>query len=76
MAGLEDAYTSTRGHSKTMGNFIKAAYDALLPYADLPVMGSLAVVCFGSVHRPLGLAALTVAGMRWHFGNAGKRYAA
>lgn len=29
MAGLEDAYTSTRGHSKTMGNFIKAAYDAL-----------------------------------------------
>ena len=37
----------------------KAAYDALLPYADLPVMGSLAVVCFGSVHRPLGLAALT-----------------
>lgn len=29
MAGLEDAYTSTRGNSKTMGNFIKAAYDAL-----------------------------------------------
>lgn len=29
MAGLEDAYTSTRGHSKTMGNFIKAAYRAL-----------------------------------------------
>jgi len=29
MAGLEDAYTSTRGHSKTMGNFIKAAYHAL-----------------------------------------------
>jgi len=29
MAGLEDAYTSTRGHSKTMGNFIKAAYAAL-----------------------------------------------
>jgi hypothetical protein len=37
----------------------KAAYDTLLPYADLPVMASLAVVCFGSVHRPLGLAALT-----------------
>lgn len=29
MAGLEDAYTSTRGHSKTMGNFIKAAFMAL-----------------------------------------------
>jgi hypothetical protein len=38
----------------------QAAYDALLPYADLPVMGSLlAIVCFGSVHRPLALAALT-----------------
>jgi len=35
------------------------AYDALLPYAELPVMASLAVVCFGSVHRSLGLAALT-----------------
>jgi hypothetical protein len=37
----------------------QAAYDALLPYADLPVMASLGVVCFGSVHRPLGVAALT-----------------
>lgn len=37
----------------------QAAYDLLLPYADLPIMASLAVVCFGSVHRPLGLAALT-----------------
>jgi tetratricopeptide (TPR) repeat protein len=37
----------------------QAAYDALLPYADLPLMGSLAVVCFGSVHRCLGVAALT-----------------
>jgi hypothetical protein len=35
-----------------------AAYDALLPYADLPVMASLACVCFGSVHRLLGVAAL------------------
>jgi hypothetical protein len=34
-------------------------YDALLPYADLPVMGSVAVVCFGSVQRTLGIAALT-----------------
>jgi hypothetical protein len=38
----------------------RAAYDALLPYADMPLMGSLlAIVCFGSVHRPLGVAALT-----------------
>ncbi|KAH9259790.1 ribosomal protein S5 [Batrachochytrium salamandrivorans] len=29
MAGLQDAYTSTRGNSKTMGNFIKAAFAAL-----------------------------------------------
>lgn len=36
------------------------AYHLLHPYADLPIMPSLAVVCFGSVHRPLGLAALTV----------------
>ncbi|MBM4254743.1 MAG: hypothetical protein FJ147_02470 [Deltaproteobacteria bacterium] len=35
-----------------------AAYAALLPYADLPIMASLAVVCFGSAHRPLGVAAL------------------
>jgi hypothetical protein len=36
-------------------------YDALLPYADLPIMASLGIVCLGSVHRPLGLAALTCA---------------
>ncbi len=36
------------------------AYDLLVPFADLPVMASLAVACFGSAHRPLGLAALTV----------------
>ena len=36
----------------------QSAYDALLPYADLPLMGSLAIVCFGSVHRCLGVAAL------------------
>ncbi|MGE4094506.1 MAG: hypothetical protein AB7G75_27110 [Candidatus Binatia bacterium] len=34
-------------------------YNELFPYADLPIMASLAVVCFGSVHRPLALAALT-----------------
>ena len=37
----------------------QAAYDTLLPYAELPIMASLAVVCFGSVHRALGSAALT-----------------
>jgi AAA ATPase-like protein len=37
----------------------EAAYKALLPFADLPIMGSLAVVCLGSTHRALGLAALT-----------------
>lgn len=37
----------------------RAAYDALLPFAELPLMASLAIVCLGSTHRPLGLAALT-----------------
>ncbi len=36
----------------------REAYDLLLPHANLPIMPSLAVVCFGSTHRPLGLAAL------------------
>jgi ribosomal protein uS5 len=29
LAGIQDVYTSTRGHSRTMGNFIKAVYFAL-----------------------------------------------
>lgn len=29
LAGIHDAYTSTTGHSRTMGNFIKACYFAL-----------------------------------------------
>jgi small subunit ribosomal protein S2e len=29
MAGITDCYTSTRGHSRTMGNFIKAMFNAL-----------------------------------------------
>ena len=36
------------------------AYGLLAPYADLPVMASLAVASFGSAHRPLGLAARTM----------------
>src|SRR5262249_55523441 len=52
----------------------QAVYDALLPYADLPVMASLGIVCFGSVHRPLGLAALTCGKLHLaieHFAPAG-----
>lgn len=29
MAGIEDCYTSSRGHTRTMGNFIKAMFAAL-----------------------------------------------
>ena len=36
------------------------AYDLLQPYAQLPVMASLAVACFGSVQHSLGVAALTM----------------
>jgi small subunit ribosomal protein S2e len=28
-AGIEDVFTSTTGHTKTMGNFVKATFDAL-----------------------------------------------
>jgi len=28
-AGIDDVFTSTRGHSKTMGNFVKATFEAL-----------------------------------------------
>ena len=37
----------------------RQAYDLLTPYADLPIRPSLAVTCFGSVERVLGVAALT-----------------
>lgn len=29
MAGIQDVYTASQGHTKTMGNFIKATFDAL-----------------------------------------------
>ena len=29
MAGIQDCYTSSRGHTRTMGNFLKAIYFAL-----------------------------------------------
>jgi hypothetical protein len=37
----------------------REAYDLLLPYADLPMVGGLGVTCFGSTHQALGVAALT-----------------
>jgi hypothetical protein len=44
---LEEADVATR------------AYELLLPYADLPMIGSLGITCFGSAHHALGVAALT-----------------
>jgi hypothetical protein len=44
---LEDADTALR------------AYELLLPYARLPMVGGLGVVCFGSTQHALGLALLT-----------------
>jgi tetratricopeptide (TPR) repeat protein len=37
-----------------------AAYEQALPFADLPTIASIAVVCFGSTERTLGLAARTI----------------
>ena len=34
-------------------------YELLSPYGHLPMVGSLAVACFGSAHHALGVAALT-----------------
>jgi hypothetical protein len=36
-----------------------AAYDLLRPFARLPMVASLGVACFGSVHHALGVASLT-----------------
>jgi hypothetical protein len=44
---LDDAGTAAR------------AYELLRPYTHLPMMASLGVACFGSVHQALGVAALT-----------------
>jgi hypothetical protein len=35
------------------------AYDMLAPFAELPLIGSLGIVCFGSTHRSLAWCALT-----------------
>ncbi|GAB3953648.1 hypothetical protein GCM10029976_094240 [Kribbella albertanoniae] len=45
---LKDSRTSAR------------AYELLSPFADLPMVASLGVACFGSVHHALGVAALTM----------------
>ena len=37
----------------------RQAYELLLPFAELPTTASLAVVCFGSTERSLGVAAMT-----------------
>ena len=41
------------------GELAREVYPLLEPYADRPAMPSLAVSCFGAVHRALGLAACT-----------------
>jgi hypothetical protein len=35
------------------------AYELLRPYADLPMVGSLGITCFGSVQHALGVASMT-----------------
>jgi RecA/RadA recombinase len=51
-------FTTTEA-AALLGDAAAAAgmYEALLPYARLPVMASIGVVCFGSVERSLGVAA-------------------
>lgn len=36
------------------------AYELLLPFADLPMMASVGIACFGSVHQALGMALVTL----------------
>ena len=36
------------------------AYDLLSPYAELPMIGSLGITCFGSTHHALGVAPLAL----------------
>lgn len=50
-----------RGAAHVLGDAETAgrAYDLLRPHADLPMVASLGVACFGSVHHALGVASLT-----------------
>jgi hypothetical protein len=41
------------------GRVAQTAYELLLPYAALPMVGGPCVTCFGSVHQALGVASLT-----------------
>lgn len=54
MSGIADA-------AYLLGDADVAAdvYELLLPFARLPAMASLGIACFGSVHYPLGIAAMT-----------------
>ncbi|GAA5165282.1 MULTISPECIES: BTAD domain-containing putative transcriptional regulator [Amycolatopsis] len=48
-------------------------YALLSPYADLPIMASLAVACFGSAHYALGVASLAAGELDravWHLRTA------
>jgi hypothetical protein len=38
----------------------RQAYELLLPFADLPMMASFGIACFGSVNHALGLALVTL----------------
>jgi hypothetical protein len=46
-------------HALGEADVARQAYRLLVPFGQLPIMPSVAVVCFGSVQRSLGLAALT-----------------
>lgn len=46
-------------HCLRDADLARAAYETLVPHAELPMIGSLAVVCLGSTHRALALCAAT-----------------
>lgn len=58
-AGVEDCYTSSRGHTRTLGNFVKAVYFALAktygylsPELWKPTVFQVsAMVLFGILHN-------------------------
>ena len=61
-AGDVDAAARYGAQLVVLGNAEAAAsaYELLRPFADLPMMASLAVACFGSAQHALGVAALTM----------------
>ena len=59
-AGWSQCSVSVRPRTRWATPTAAEAYELLAPFADLPVMASLAVACFGSAHRPLGIAARTM----------------